>query len=57
MMKNKDSKKNSENLITNHASGNKRTWQSPEISLWTIDQIEAGGGPKIDGGVGTYLDG
>lgn len=57
IMKNKDSKKNFENLVKVQATSNKRTWHSPEIRIMESDQIELNGGPKFDGGLGTYLDG
>ncbi|MDF0694713.1 hypothetical protein [Aquirufa ecclesiirivi] len=56
-MKNCDTTINSDNLKEVYTSHNKKTWISPKVNKWETDQITLGGGPKNDGGIGTYGDG
>lgn len=53
-MKNKNDIINSENLEKIHANTHKRTWISPDLCIWDMNNIEFGvkyGG--IDGGTKT----
>ena len=53
-MKNKQLEFQSNNVDKLNSTDNRKIWISPQMDPWLTDQIEAGAGTFVDGGLKSY---